>query len=377
MARIITIPALIDPHVHFRTPGAEHKENWLTGAMAAFAGGVTTVFDMPNNSPSIIDKKTLLAKKETINEQISQSGFPLRYYLYLGATDDNFTEFKKCSDEIIGVKLFMGASTGSLLVSDLDCQKRIFAECARLGLVLAIHAEDENTILANKRNWTGDLNIQSHSQIRNYQVATNAIEKAIKLTREFGTKLYITHVSTVQELELIRTAKKTGLPVYCETTPHHLFLNTDDYGHLGTLGQMNPPLRAVEDNLALWEAINDGIIDTIGTDHAPHTLMEKKQPYGQAPSGVPGIETCLPLLINAYLEGKISLEKIIALTHTNIQDIFEIPAIDDTIQIDLDQTRIIKNENLKTKCQWSPFVGRELTGWPISVNIGKISFSLT
>lgn len=366
---IIELPALIDPHVHFRTPGDERKENWITGAQAAIAGGVTTVFDMPNNTPPVIDHKSLAAKQKMIEKQLKQAVIPLHYYLYIGATGENNEEIRKLKNKIIGIKMFMGSSTGNLLVAHKKKQEEVFKLASELNLVLAVHAEDEETIkncppLAKEGRLKAEVVL--HSRIRSPQAAIIAVKNAVEMAKKYKTKLYICHVSTKEELELIRQAKKENAKVYAEVTPHHLFLSEDDYNRLGTLGQMNPPLRTTADNEALWKAISDGTIDVISTDHAPHTLEEKALPYPQSPSGVPGIETSLPLLLNAYNEDKISLEKITKLTRTNIEKIFNLPCNDDRVIVDLNLEKEIENKNLKTKCGWSPFAGWKLKGWPIA-----------
>ena len=330
------LPALIDSHVHFRTPGAEHKENWISGAKAAFAGGVTTVIDMPNNNPAIIDLETLLNKKSLINAQLKEVGLNLHYHLYLGATANNYLEFEKCKDQIIGIKMFMSASTGTLLVDKLEDQEKIFAECARLNLLLAVHA-------------------------------VGCVAQAIELARKFKTKLYICHVSTKEEIELVKKAKIEGLQIYAEVAPHHLFLDKSVIEKLGAKAKMIPGLAEKEDCEALWQGIYDGTVDTIGTDHAPHTLEEKTAEFGKAPSGVPGIETMLPLLLNAYNEGRITLEKIVELTHTNPMKIFNLSETGDKVEVDLDLVKEVKNEELKTKCGWSPF-----NGWKLRGNLIKI-----
>jgi len=368
----LALPALVDPHVHFRTPGAEHKENWISGAEAAIAGGVTTVFDMPNNIPSTENTKTLKHKKHLIDEQLAEVNIPLHYYLYLGATPNNLNEIKeikKLRNYVVGVKMFMGASTGNLLVDKIEDQEKIFKACAENDLILAVHAEDELEI----GNWKLEIgatnDIKEHSNIRNRKAAIIAVTNAINLAQKYGTKLYICHVSTKEEVELIKSAKLSGVKVYAEATPHHLFLSENDYERLGTLGQMNPPLRTALDQKALWQGILDGTIDTIGTDHAPHTLEEKAKIYPNSPSGVPGIETTLPLLLNEYNLGKISLEKIVELTRTNAQKIFGLPKNNDWVIVDLDLEKEVKNENLKTKCGWSPFNSTTLRGWSIATII--------
>ena len=189
------------------------------------------------------------------------------------------------------------------------------------------------------------------------------------MRKKYKTKVYSLHTSTKEEIELVRQAKKLGISIFAEVTPHHLFLNENDLEQLGNLGRMNPPLRTAADQAALWEGIHDGTIDTIGTDHAPHTLAEKALPYSEAPSGVPGVETYLALLLNAHNNGKISLAEITRLTRTNIQKIFNLTDNNDTVTIDLDLIKTIKHQDMLTKCQWSPFTGKTLTGWPIATQI--------
>lgn len=372
---LLALPALIDPHVHFRIPGGEHKEDWITAGSAAIAGGVTTVFDMPNNTPPTTNRETLEKKKAAMQKLFAQSGIHIRYKLWLGATPDNTNDIEDLRDEIVGVKIFMGASTGNLLVADYEAQKNIFKKCTELNLVAAVHAEDDEIINAQKNKFP-NATVKDHGKIRPNIAAQTAVKKALDLARETGVTLYILHVSTAEEIELIRQAKKEGVRVFAEVTPHHLFLTEEAYETLGAKAQMNPPLRSKNDQIALWEAIKDGTIDTIGTDHAPHTLQEKTLPYPQSPSGVPGIETYLPLLLDAYNAGKITLEKIVELTHTNPKKIFGLKETDDWVLVDLNQVKIIKNEELKTKCGWSPFAGRELKGAPKFTILNNIIYKI-
>jgi len=362
--RLMLFPALIDPHVHFRVPGAEHKENWETAARAAVAGGVTTVFDMPNNKPSCITAQRLTEKIRLIEEQLLKAKIPLRYYLYLGADQNHLDEIPKVKDRIIGLKIYMGSSTGDLLMNSAPALEKAFRIAGENNVLVTVHAEDEELIRANTLHYTGKTGPETHSIVRNAQVAVRAVDQAIELAQKYKTRLYIAHVSTREELQLIREAKKNGLPVYAEATPHHLFLNSSAYKTLGTCALVNPPLRSEQDNEALWEAIHDETIDTIGTDHAPHTLEEKKQPYGSAPSGLPSIELYFALLLNAYHEKKLSLEEIISLTHTRPREIFNLPLIDDVVLVDMEKKRTIDDKHLKTKVHWSPYAGRTLKGWP-------------
>lgn len=369
----VAFPALIDPHVHFRTPGATHKEDWQSASRAAIAGGVTTVFDMPNTEPATVNRETLEIKKRVIDEQLKQVSVSLRYHLYLGATSTNAKDFETVKNNVIGIKLFMGSSTGGLLVDNANDQERIFQEAARLDMIVAVHAEDEEEIRHAKETIPRP-EVRDHSRIRSRTAAIKAVENAIALAKKHGAKLYICHVSTSDEVDIIRDAKNADLPVYAEVTPHHLFLDESSYATLGTLAQMNPPLRTLSDCDALWKAIRDGVIDTIGSDHAPHTREEKAKSYPQSPSGVPGIETTLPLLLTAARNGKITMEKIVELTRTNVERIFSLPTNDDWVVVDLSLTKEVKNAELKTKCGWSPFAGWQLTGWPVAVTVRGSQF---
>jgi len=358
---LMLLPALIDPHVHFRVPGAEHKETWESAARAAIAGGVTTVFDMPNNTPSCISGARLDEKIRIIDEQLKRAGIPLRYGLYLGADQNHLDEIGKVKDRVVGLKIYMGSSTGDLLMSDHAALEKAFRIAGECDVLVAVHAEDEELIEKRKKEHPG-TDPALHSIIRNPEVAARAVEQAIGLAAKYKTRLYIAHVSTEEELKLIRAAKKQGLPIYAEATPHHLFLTVNAYRKLGTCALVNPPLRKSSE--ALWNALHEGTIDTIGTDHAPHLLEEKHRAFGAAPSGFPSIELYLPLLLNAYHEKKISLEQIVSLTHTRPQEIFKIPLNDDVVLVDLNRKRTVDNAHLKTKAKWSPYAGMVLQGWP-------------
>jgi len=364
-SNFLLMPALIDPHVHFRTPGLEHKENWKTAAKAAIKGGITTVFDMPNTLPPCITFERLKEKKERIDAQLKEVEIPLNYHLYLGADKSHFDEIYKCKDQIIGLKVFMGSSTGDLVMDDDSSLHAAFSLASSHGLVLAVHAEDEALIHQRQKLFRHETHPRIHSEIRNREVAFLATKKAIELAKIYKTKLYLLHISTKEEVALIRKAKKEGISVFAETTPHHLFLTTNAYETLGTKAQMNPPIRDQEDCEALWLALHDQTIDTIGSDHAPHTLQEKNQPYGKAPSGIPGVETTLPLLLDAFHQKKISLELIVRLMRDNVKSIFSLPANQDVVLIDLHKVKEVKDHDLCTLCGWSPYSGRLLKGWPV------------
>ena len=345
----VKLPALIDCHVHLRTPGHEYKENWVSGAYAAIAGGITHVMDMPNTSPPTITNEALQEKHALIQSQLP---LPLRYGLYLGADRDHLEEIST-AENCCGLKIFMGSSTGTLLMDDQDALEEAFQRAAERDLLVALHAEDESSLGTPSGN-----DPANHSQIRPPEAAAIAIRRAVDLAKRHNARIHILHVSSKAELEVIRAAKASGLPISCEACPHHLFLSIDDYPRLGTCGQMNPPLRTREDQAALWEALLDGTIDTIGTDHAPHLMKEKELPYPHAPAGVPGLETLLPLLIT---DGRLSIERIIELTRTNAQEIFGLEENDDYVIIDLEERAI---PPLYTRCGWTPFKG-PLKGWPV------------
>jgi dihydroorotase len=377
-SHLLILPGLIDPHVHFRTPGLEYKEDWKTAAKASIKGGYTTVFDMPNTLPPTVTQVALQEKKALIDQQLKAAKIPLHYHLFFGADKHHLNEIKKVKDQIIGIKVFMGCSTGGLVIDDDESLRAIFKLAAEENMLVAVHAEDEQRLKENEKKFTGPQNYSIHSKIRDETAAILAVKKAIQLVREYGTRLYILHISTRQEIDLIAQAKEEGLPIFAETTPHHLFLSINDYKGLQGKAVMNPPLRSIEHQDALFKAIRAGIIDTIGSDHAPHTLEEKARPYGLCPSGVPGIETTLPLLLEAYHQGLLSLRNIVNLTSRRAKEIFKLQDYpDDYTLVDLNITRRVEENHLETKCQWSPFAGRSLKGWPVYTILNKHLYDLS
>jgi len=368
-SHLLLLPALIDPHVHFRVPGGEHKEDWRSGAKSALHGGVTTVFDMPNNQPACTTYERLMAKKQLIDLQLKEAGIPLNYRLYIGADKNCLGELPKVKNEVVGIKVFMGSSTGELLIDDDLVLEEIFKIAAYEGMIVAIHGECEEILLEKKRELKASLESPQvhpriHSTLRDRSAAIQAVKKALDLAEKYGTTLYILHMSTKEELGLVQKAKKQGVSVYAEACPHHLFLSEGDYEMYGTRVQMNPPLRTIEDQVALWQGLNSGLIDTIGTDHAPHTVEEKERGYGQAPSGIPGVQTLLPLLLDAVNRQRISMEKLVSLTRFNCEKIFRLQGNDDYVVVDPGLNREVDEKKLFSKCGWSPYHGRRLQGWP-------------
>ncbi|MCP3682711.1 MAG: dihydroorotase [bacterium] len=354
----IVIPGVIDPHVHFRDPGATWKEDFFSGSKAAAAGGVTTVLDMPNTNPMTISQKFLDEKRELAKKSIVNYGF------HIGATKDNLEELKKIKG-VASVKVYMGSSTGDLLVDNDFSLRNVFSLSDK---IIAVHAEDEKIIKMNTEKYKNEKKPSIHGKIRSNECAASAVKKAISFSDD--KQLYVCHMSTAEEVELVRNANRK---VYCEATPHHLFLTKEALDNMGNYAKMNPPLRSAKDVAALWKAIEDGVIDTIGTDHAPHTREEKEQDYWKAPAGVPGVETMLPLLLDAVNKNRLSLKRLIDITSGNVAKIFRIKnkgAIEkgfdaDITIIDMNKENVIKDENLRTKCGWSPFNRLHLNGAPV------------
>jgi dihydroorotase len=360
---LTALPALIDPHVHFRVPGLAHKEDWHTGAKSAIAGGYTTVFDMPNTRPATVTKERLLEKKQEIDRQLAEVGLPLHYELFFGADKKYFAEIGEVAKDIIGVKIFMGASTGDLLMDDESSLHAMFALAAHYKLLIAVHAEDEEMIQARRAEFPGQ-DFALHSKIRSPEVAEKAVSLALRLAETYGVRLYLLHVSSRLELEAVAAAKARGVAVFVETCPHYLFLTDEAYATLHGHAQMNPALRSKADQSLLWEALRQGLIDTIGSDHAPHTLQEKAASYGACPSGVPGIQTTLPLLLNAYHQGQLTLADIVRLTHDHPKKIFNQPDRDEWVLVDLNRIETVRGAALHSKAGWTPFEGQRLQGWP-------------
>lgn len=355
-------PGLIDAHVHFRTPGQTEKEDWTTGSRAALAGGVTTVLDMPNNVPPVVDEASLERKREIVRREAL-----VNYGFYAGATAGNVAATNKMKN-IAGVKLYMGSSTGDLLVSGTKDLDHYFAKTKHL---LALHAESDDCIESWKEKHSGENDPSVHSVIRSPECAYEAVKEATHLAKKYGTRVHFCHVSTEKELQTIAKFKNEKVTV--EVTPHHLFLTDKDYETYGNVIKVNPPVRSALDQAALWEGIKTGLVDIIATDHAPHLMEEKMLPYDQAPSGIPGVQTMLPLLLTAVNQGHLSIEKVVELTSVNPAKIFRIKGKGsveegfdaDFAIVDLKKYERLCHQYLWTKPDWSPFHGWWLTGWPV------------
>tara|TARA_B100002051_G_scaffold106912_1_gene101900 strand:- start:82 stop:1398 length:1317 start_codon:yes stop_codon:yes gene_type:complete len=360
---LFVLPGGIDPQCHFREPGLTHKEDIRTGSMAAVAGGITTFFEMPNTKPSTISIDLLKQKNE-----IASKTSIANYSFFLGATHDNIDEIKKIKTNC-GLKIFMGSSTGDLLVDSDAALENIFKECNK---VIAIHSEDEAILKKIAEKGIGD-SFTDHPSARPVEAAVTSTVKAINLALKYKKRLHVLHLSTAEEVEIIRKHKSTNL-ITAETTPQHLLLEAPDiYKKMGALGTMNPPIRTKRHQEGLWEGILDGTIDCIATDHAPHTLEEKKLPYGQAPAGMPGVETSMPLMLNEVNRGRIKIQQVVKWMCENPALVYKIknkgflkPGYDADITIvDMNLSKIIDGSKMQSKCGWSAFDGTKTTGWPI------------
>ena len=376
-SNLLALPGLVDPHVHFRVPGMEEKEDWLHASKASFKGGMTTVFDMPNTKPATTTQERLVAKFAEIDSQLNKVNIPLKYKLFFGADKHNFHQIPLVKENIVGIKVFMGASTGELLMDDESSLHAIYALAKAHNLIIALHAEDEMIIRENTAKYKDAADFKYHSIIRDKSAAVKAVHLVIELSRIYDVTSYILHISTKEEVDLVAKAKANGVKIFAETCCHYLFLDDSYYHTLKGRAKMNPPLRSKQDQEYVWEALRNGIIDTIASDHAPHTLKEKDQPLCKCPSGVPGIETTLPLLLTAYKNGKISLKRIIELLHINPVNLFDLPHNNDLVLVDINSYKCLDESQLATKAKWSPFAGMKLTGFPQFVYTNNFLFDVT
>ncbi|HEY8950890.1 MAG TPA: dihydroorotase [Rhizomicrobium sp.] len=366
------LPGVIDTQVHFREPGNEHKEDLETGSRAAVLGGVTGVFEMPNTNPPTTTRAAIEDKLSRAKNRMH-----CEYAFYAGATPQNvgaLADLEKMPG-VCGVKAFLGSSTGTLLLSHPD---DILAALKSGRRRVAVHSEDEDRLEARK-----DLRVKgdprSHPVWRDVETARASTERVIRLAQRAGRRLHILHTTTAEELPLIAAARDL---VTMETTPQHLTLAAPEcYERLGTYAQMNPPIREARHRDALWQAVREGLVDVIGSDHAPHTREEKDKTYPDTPSGMPGVQTLPTILLDHVNAGRMTLERFVDLTSAGAARIFGIASKgrisvgfdgDFTI-VDLKKKRKIENNWIASRCGWTPFDGMTTTGWPVATIIrGKI-----
>jgi dihydroorotase len=363
------LPGVIDTQVHFREPGNEHKEDLETGTRAAALGGVTAVFEMPNTAPPTTNAEALAEKFKRAKGRAH-----VDHAFYVGATHENADQLGELErlPGCCGVKTFMGSSTGTLLVGDDEGLDRIVKHINRRG---AFHAEDEARLnerkpLAREGDWS------SHPEVRDDQTGLLAVRRLVAAARKYGKRVHVLHVSSAIEMEFLATAKDVAT---VETLPQFLsFEGPEIYARLKGFAQMNPPIRYAADRAALWSlGIAQGVVDVLGTDHAPHTREEKAQPYPKSPSGMPGVQTLVPVMLTHVNQGRLSLARFVDLTSAGPQRVFGIEGKGrialgydaDFTLVDLMAKRTISNADQATRCGWTPFDGFQAQGWPMATII--------
>ncbi len=321
---ILKLPGLIDIHTHLRVPGGEHKETFATGSAAALAGGITMILGMPNTSPPLTNAGVLAETHAIMRDEIVCD-----VGLYAGASEEDLQALPAAAKYAVALKIYLNDTFGKLRVDEVPTLAGAFKLWPREKLI-AFHAEKQSVAVA------------------------------IGLSAIYDRPIHIVHVSRREEIELIADAKMRGLKVTCEVAPHHLFMDRSDFERMGSLADMRPVLGSADDVAALWEHLND-TVDCIATDHAPHTLAEKRS--DTPPPGIVGLETSLPLMVTAMTEGRLTEERLVALMHNNPKRIFNLPDQEDThVEFDLSQRVTISNATLKTKVGWTPFAGHEVAG---------------
>ena len=354
------IPGLIDDQVHFREPGLTHKGDIFTESMAAIAGGVTSFMEMPNTIPNAITIQELENKYD-----IAQQKSFGNYSFYLGASNDNIEEVKRIDrNNICGVKIFMGSSTGNMLVDREKALNDIFKYSE---VIITTHCEDEFTIQENlkyaQKKYGDEIPFNQHHIIRSREACYKSSSNAISLAQKHNAKLHVLHISTKEELELFEKIPLKDKNITCEACLHHMWFSDEDYDELGSLIKWNPAIKTSDDREAIIKAVNEGVIDVIATDHAPHTKEEKSGTYINTPSGGPLIQYSLPVLLEMNRNNKISLEKIVEKTSHSVADLFQIKErgyiregyFADIVLFDFNSKTDVDDNNILSKCKWSPF----------------------
>lgn len=361
------LPGIIDDQVHFREPGLTHKADIYSESRSAVAGGVTSFMEMPNTVPNTL---TLELLEDKYN--IASGSSLANYSFYMGASNDNLEEVLQTDpSNVCGVKIFMGSSTGNMLVDNDEALDQIFKRCK---LLIATHCEDEATILKNSQEYREkygeEVPISAHPLIRNAEACFLSSSKAVRLATKHDTRLHILHISTERELELFSANKPLAEKrITAEACIHHLWFNDQDYDAKGTLIKWNPAVKSRKDQEAILEAVKSDVIDVIATDHAPHTLEEKQQTYFKAPSGGPLLQHGLVAMLELFHNGKISLEAIVnKMSHSpailfgvNKRGFIREGYFADLVIVDLDQPWIVNKSNITSKCKWSPFEGDQFS----------------
>ena len=364
------LPGVIDSQVHFREPGLEHKETLEAGTRGAVLGGVTGIFEMPNTNPLTLDENDLNDKLQRMEGRAW-----CNYAFYMGGSAQNLNSLAEletlpgCS----GVKVFMGSSFGSLLADEDELLEKILHAGKRR---MAVHAEDEQRLRERRDTVCQSGNVEDHPNWRDVESALNATRRILRLAEKTGRRLHLLHITSAEEIALLAEHKSR---VTVEVTPHHLTMEAPDcYQRLGSLAQMNPPVRSRRHQDALWQGIRDGVVDVIGSDHAPHTLEEKSRQWPDSPSGMTGVQTLLPVMLNHLNEGRLSLLRLVDLTSAGPARIFGLEGKGriavgfdaDLTLVDLSAKRRISNDWIASVAGWSPYDGKDITGWPMATVIG-------
>lgn len=359
------LPGVIDSQVHFREPGLEHKEDLATGTAAAALGGVTAIFEMPNTKPGTTTAEALADKVHRAKGRAW-----VDHAFFIGATPSNWEHLAEWErmPGCAGVKIFMGSSTGDLLVDEETALRRVLSHGRRR---VAVHCEDETRLKERRHLVEGGAAPALHPEWRDAETARLATERLLRLAEAAHRRVHVLHVTTAEEMALLRHHKRLAT---VEVTPQHLTLVAPDcYERLGTYAQMNPPVRDERHRKALWLALAEGVVDCIGSDHAPHTREEKDQPYPASPSGMTGVQTLVPVMLDHVNAGRLSLERFVDLTSAGPARIYGIAGkgrvavgydADFTI-VDLKANRRISNMWIASRCGWTPFDGMKVAGWPI------------
>ena len=369
---LIILPGCIDTQTHFREPGSIDTEDLHSGSRAAVAGGITAVFEMPNTNPPTSNIKEFQRKLD-----LAKNRMYCNYAFYFGATAKNVNQLAELKDleGCCGIKLFVGSSTGNLLVALEEDIDKVFQHCSK---IVAVHSEDEEILNRNKKLIKiGD--VHSHPIWRSEECAISSTRRIVRLAKKYNKKAHVLHITTKQEIDFLSQHKGN---ITFEITPQHLTIYAPNcYNELGTYAQMNPPIRDKSHYDRLWYAVKNNLNDTIGSDHAPHLKVNKDKEYPNSPSGMPGVQTLMPVMLNHVNDGKLSLSQLVNLVCENPVKIFGIKNkgyikegfdADFTI-VDINKKIVIKNENIESKCGWSPFNGYEFKGTPVSTFVsGKI-----
>ncbi|MBM3512924.1 MAG: dihydroorotase [Alphaproteobacteria bacterium] len=361
---LTVLPGVIDEQVHFREPGPTHKEDLESGTRGAALGGVTAVFEMPNTDPPTT---TAEAMADKVRRATGRSWTDFAFYV--GASPENAGQLAALErvPACAGIKMFMGSSTGSLLVRDDENIARVLASGTRR---VTVHSEDDMRLVERNPMVKDGADVSMHPEWRDVETAVRSTQRLLTLARKAGRRVHVLHVSTAEEMELLAQHRDIAT---VEVLPQHLTLAAPEcYQRLGTLAQMNPPIRDARHRDALWRAINDGVVDCMGSDHAPHTLEEKSRPYPRSPSGLTGVQTLVPLMLDHVAQGRLSLQRFVELTSAGVQRVFGVAGKGrialgydaDLTVADLKAKRTIENKWIASKTGWTAFHGMQVTGWP-------------